>query len=742
MNRKKLNALCVLAFLLAGLSVTAQNEIAIKPLSGELNFDGQVSEPEWKLSQDFQMMMHYPVYNNTPTEKSEVYITFDDTYLWIGAVLHYNDINNVVSTSKKRDEVSENSDAFGIVLDSYNDNENGLAFFTMPSGLKIDYAISNDGQGGGPGPGGSKNYTWNSYWDVKTVTTENAWHVEMRIPFSSLRFQSVNDITKMGLIINRNISHRNEIATYPAIDTKYGRDANLRPSLSQTIVFEGIKSRNPVYISPYVLGGTSKNYELNENGTEYVSNNDPEFTGGLDVKYNLNNNLTLDFTVNTDFAQVEADDEMVNLTRYSLFFPEKRLFFQERSGVFSFDLGGPQDLFYSRNIGISPQGDVVDILGGARLVGRAGKWDIGFLNMNTQKYNGSPAENFGVARLRKQVINENSYVGGIVTSRIDFDGNYNVAYGLDGIFKLTDVDYLDVKIAQTQDKNTDAETMSLDPTYMAIGIERRSEKGIIYQGKYAYWGKSFDPKAGFMFLNNIHETRGQLGYGWFPAEKSPVFNGYLGVDFEMTSRIEDGEIENMEISPEFKMDFKNGYGFFTSLGFKKESLLWDFHLGEEAFVPAGDYTYWNFRGMLFSPRTKKLVTSMGLGLGEFYDGNKFSLELEPELNVSASLQLSATYQLDKIEFSTRNQKFTNNIARVKATYMLNTKVSVSSFVQYNELDNIILTNLRLRYNPRDGNDFYFVFNDLRNADKSGANPKLPKYLSRTVMLKYTHTFRL
>jgi len=723
------------------INIKAQEEIQIKPLNGALEFDGKVTEPAWKLSQQFPMKMHFPVYNNQPSEKSEVYITFDDTYLWIGAILHYENIADIVSSSKKRDEESENSDAFGILIDSYNDNENALGFFTMPSGLKIDYTISNDGQGGGPGPGSNKNYTWNSYWDVKTVTTDDAWHVEMRIPFSSLRFQSVNDITKMGLVINRNISHNNEIDTYPAIDTKYGRGANTRPSMGKTVVFENIKQRNPVYIAPYVLGGTTRSYELNETGDNYFKNDDPEFTGGLDVKYNLNNNLTLDFTVNTDFAQVEADDEQVNLTRYSLFFPEKRLFFQERSGVFSYELGGPQELFYSRNIGIA-QGEPVTIYGGARLVGRLGKWDVGFLDMNTAEFNGTPAENFGVARLRKQVINESSYIGAILTSRIDFDGNYNVAYGLDGIFKITDFDYLNIKLAQSQDKSIDAKVMSLDPTFFSIELQRRSEEGFLYEGKYAYWGKNFNPKSGFIFINNIHEIRSSLGYGWIAGEKSPIFNYSLTTDFEMTKRIEDGKIEKMEIAPQFKIDLKSGYGMFLSYGYIKEGVLYDFYLPDDIIIEAGDYSFWGFRSHFNSPRTKKVVANFSIDGGGFYDGKQFSVNFEPEFNVSASLQLSAFYQLDKVKFADSNLQFTNNLARLKATYMLNTKLSMSALLQYNELENILITNYRLRYNPRDGNNFYLVLNDLRFVDKSDLTPNPPSYLSRTIILKYTHTFRL
>lgn len=734
----------ILIFIFIGAfnPIQAQDEVGIKTLTSDIEFDGRVDEAVWKTSQAFPLKMHFPVYNNAPGENSEVYITFDNNYLWVGAVLHYTDISKVVSTSKKRDEESENSDAFGILLDSYNDNENALAFFTMPSGTKIDYSISNDGQGGGPGPGmSSKNYTWNSYWDVKTITTEDAWHVEMRIPFSSLRFQSVNDITKMGLIINRNISHLNEMDTYPAIDTKYGRGANTRPSMAQTIVFENIEPHNPVYISPYVIGGTTRSYDLNDSETAYERTDDPKITGGLDLKYNINNNVTLDLTVNTDFAQVEADDEMVNLTRYSLFFPEKRLFFQERSGIFSYELGGPQNLFYSRNIGIA-QGEPVTIYGGARVVGRVGKWDVGFLDMNTAEFNGTPAENFAVARLRRQVINENSYVGGMMTARIGFDGNYNVAYGFDGIFRITDVDYLDIKLAQSQDKSIDAELFSLDPTFFSIELQRRAEQGLLYEVKYAYWGKTFDPRAGFVFVNDIQEIRSSLGYGWFPEEKSPIFNYSIGTDFDIKKRMSDNEIETMQIAPEFRMDLKSGYGMFVSYGYNQEGLLYDFNLPNNIVVTAGKYSFWGLRTHFNTPRTKKVVVSFGVDGGGFYSGNQFSANVEAEFNLSSSFQLSAFYNYDKVKFEKTNQQFSNNLARLKATYMLNTKLSMSAFMQYNQLENILITNYRLRYNPRDGNDFYLVLNDSRYADKSELSPVPPSFLNQTILVKYTHTFRL
>jgi hypothetical protein len=723
------------------LTVSGQEIIKIAPLQGLIEFDGKPGEIVWESCTEFPLTMHFPVYGNIPTEKSIVRIGFDKNYLWVGASLYYSDGSKLVSTSKKRDETSGNSDSFGILLDTYDDNENALAFFTMPSGLKIDYSVGNDAAGGGGPDDEVKNYTWNSFWDVKTTRESQAWFVEMRIPFSSLRFQSTDNLTKMGLIITRTISHCTETDTYPSIDTKYGQNAIFKPSLARTIVLEDIKSRNPFYISPYVIGGFSRDWVLSGNGEKFTKKDEPTRNAGLDLKYNFKGNLTLDLTANTDFAQVEADDEQVNLTRYSLFFPEKRLFFQERSSIFSFNLGGPQDLFYSRNIGISGE-DPVRILGGARLVGRLGKWDIGFLDMNTAKYNGNPAENFSVARVRKQIINENSFIGGMVTSRIGFDGNYNIAYGLDGIVRVFKDDYLEVKLAQTLDNKISHHVGSPDPSFFTLRWERRSEEGFGYEGLYAYWGKNFTPGSGFMFLNNLHELRGSMQYGWFPGQESSVFNYRTGIDFEMLSRIQDGNLENMEVSPEFEITLKNGFSLFTGLAYRREGVVEDHHLTENVIVPAGNYSFWGIHGFLNTPKTKLFTTMLGYDAGGFYDGNRFSLQAMPELNLSSSLQLSASYQLDKVHFRERIQKFTNNIARVKITYMFSTKISASSYVQLNEVDNVLITNFRLRYNPKDGSDFYLVFNDFRNLKSTNSTIKDPSYLNRTILLKYTHTFIL
>jgi len=734
--------LIIFVVFLTPVKLLSQESFSINRMSGKIDFDGHPHEEAWNQASEFPMIVHSPNFGTQPSERSEVMIAYDQEYLWIGARLYSKNPSDITSTSKKRDEESRNSDSFGIILDTYDDNENALAFVTMPSGARIDYTVSNDGEGGG-GPGrGSINRSWNTFWDVETSRDELGWYVEMRIPFSSLRFQTINGKISMGMILNRRISYVNEMVTYPVIDPKYGFTAYLKPSLAQGIEFENIEPHNPVYISPYVLGGYSSNWNLNDAETLYQKEENPQLEAGLDVKYSLTSNLTLDLTANTDFAQVEADDQQVNLTRYSMFFPEKRLFFQERSGIFNFSLGGRSDnLFYSRRIGIVDD-ERVRIFGGARMTGRINKWDVGILDMQTASHDETPSENFGVARIRRQVINSNSYVGGMMTSRIGTDGSYNVAYGVDGIFRMFGDDYLDVRLAQTFETEAENKIFSSDPTYAGIRWERRNDEGFAYDLSYNFTGEQMNPEVGFLRRNNIQGFGSRFQYGWIPGETSKFFSYRAIFQARRYARVSDGQLESMEISPGGFFMTKKGFGSFLELKYMKEGVEEDFDLSDEVMVPAGEYEFVAFEGRIFTPQSKPIGAMIRLETGGFYDGNIISVEASPILNLSASLQLSGSYEFNSISFPERNQNLQSHIGRMNILYMYSTKLSVSTFVQLNNANEVFIGNFRIRYNPREGNDFYLVFNEYRGFMETQSYPEKPPYYNRALLLKYTHTFRL
>ncbi len=735
----------VVFFVGAALSAQAAvtDILPIARINDVVEFDGTTAPAIWTLSTPVNMQMHAPSFGKTPSEQTEVRIGYDDKFLWVFARLHYADPSQIVATSKKRDEESRNSDSFGIILDTYDDNESGLAFFTTPSGQRIDFAISNDANFK-PSPTGNTalNYSWNTFWDVKTAMIEDGWSVEMRIPFSSLRFQEKDGNVKMGLILNRSISYCNEVDTYPEIDPKYGILAALKPSLAQTVEMKGVKSARPIYIAPYVVSGFEQNQVLNGAETQYTREDKPKLTAGLDVKYSLNSNLTLDVTANTDFAQVEADDEYVNLTRYLMYLPEKRMFFQERSSIFGFNMGQSQELFYSRRIGLN-NGCPVRIYGGARLTGRMGKWDLGVLDMQTEKYDETPSENFGVFRARRQVFNQNSYVGAMATTRIGMNGQHSMAYGADGVFRLFGEDYLETRFAQTTSAEGKIQADSKSNSFAYLRWERRNEEGFAYNLNYSYSGLNFNPSVGFMSKLGIAGVDLRTQYGWLPGEKSKLQNFKLVMGYTRMHRLIDDGLENRWISGGFNMMSKSGWAIMTTMFHMKEGILNEFRLSDNAVVPAGIYTYQNLFSMISTPFTKPVVLEFTFSGGGFYDGTRTSVMAEPTLNLSSSFQLGGAYSFNKVKFDDRNQQFTSHLARIKFLYMYNTKLSISSFVQFNSVNNILIGNLRLRYNPREGNDFFLVYNETRPTSgyQFGEANHVP-FLNRMVLLKFVHTFKI
>lgn len=291
-------------------------------VKGLVALNGMSDEPAWEGIEPLPVVMHIPNFGNIPSERTEILMAYDDDFLYIASRLYDSEPSKIQAPSKKRDSMMPSNDWFGIIIDTFNDKENALAFFTTPAGLRMDATVFNDAQGEFP-----INVSWNTFWDVKTVCNGEGWFVEMCIPLSSLRFQDKDGRVVMGLITWRYIARKNEIDIFPAIQQDWGMWSAWKPSQAQEIVLEGVYSRKPLYIAPYVLGGIGQSFELNDPETAYQRIDDPTNELGLDIKFGLTSNLTLDITVNTDFAQVEADDEQINLTRFSLFFPEKRLFF-------------------------------------------------------------------------------------------------------------------------------------------------------------------------------------------------------------------------------------------------------------------------------------------------------------------------------------------------------------------------------------------------------------------------------
>ena len=536
-----------------GLIAQDDNRYRVTKLPSPITFDGVLDEEAWQMLEPLDHGVYLPSYGGTAKVNSEFFLTYDDKYIYLGGNL-YADPADISDTGKSRDLFKPNNDYYGLILDTFNDSENGLAFFTSPSGLRLDFTIFNDAQGQFP-----INTTWNTFWDVRTSKSDEGWFTELRVPFSSLRFQDDDGEVTMGFITWRWIPSLTEEHIYPMVPNDLGEWSSMKPSSGKKVVFEGVYSQKPAYFAPYLLTGIERENELNDSESSYIESVSPKLNAGFDFKYGITSNLTMDITVNPDFAQVEVDDQQVNLTRFSLFFPEKRLFFQERASIFSFNMGGPNTIFYSRRIGLY-EDEIVPIYGGVRLNGRVGKWDLGFLDMQTAKTDSLASTNYGVLRLRKQIINSNSYVGTMVANQIDVNGQYNTAVGVDGIFKLYRDHYMNINYAQTYENDGISNVLTTDHSKLQTTLERRSNRGFGYDLSYSYVGPDYNPAMGFELREDYTRFGNRIWWAWLPGENSNLINHQVYVLGSIFKKNADWSTESSNYGLGWKFQSKTNWG--------------------------------------------------------------------------------------------------------------------------------------------------------------------------------------
>jgi hypothetical protein len=719
-------------------TAAAQESVPLARAVGPIVLDGVPDEESWRAVDPLPLVMYQPVYGGDMSEETEIRVAYDDEYVYMAGTLFDRDARGVRANSMYRDQYS-GDDTFAIILDTFNDNENALWFFTTPNGTRVDMAISNDVQDGR----GSMNRSWNTFWDVSTSQSPEGWTAELRIPLSSLGFQAVGDHVEMGLIAYRYIARRNERHIFPDIRPDWDM-AFAKPSLAQTVTLTGVKAARPVYVSPFAVAGADRRTELNVTETDYVGGDDFPRDIGLDVKYNLTSNLTLDLTANTDFAQVEADDQVVNLTRFSLDFPEKRQFFQERAGLFDFNLGGSNRVFNSRNIGLDEDGNPVRILGGTRLVGKVGAWDIGLINMQTDDSSLLPHENFGAVRARRRVFNDYSFAGSIFTSRIGSDGSYNFVYGADATVRVGGDEYLTLQWVQSLDDALIAEAGAswLPSSAIRARWARRTSKGLSYSATLTRVGEEYRPDVGFQTRENYFQSRGSISYGWFSDGNSPFRNVSSGLEAFTFLDNEDGSVQSAAVQHEWDLELMSGERIGIDVQYQVENLDEDLRLSTDAWVPIGRYHFVSADARYRMPTGYLFRTDVEFSGGKFYDGRSLSVGVEPTWNVSRFLELGGEAELTRLRFPDRDQSFDFVLTRLRSQLAFSKSASVAVFLQYSSAADLVTANVRFRLNFREGRDLWIVLNDVSNTDRYRGLPVLPATGSRALLIKYTHTFAL
>lgn len=734
--------------------LTAQSTPNLTKLSVPITLDGVLEESEWGEVEYLPLVQYEPVFQGTMNEETRIKVAYDENYLYVAGEMYTKDPSTIATNSLARDKYSSD-DVFAIIVDGFNDNQNASWFFTNPDGVRFDFAVSNDAESGG---GRSAiNSSWNTFWDVETTINDEGWFAEMRIPFSSIGVQVENGVTDIGFIVYRWIANINERHIYPEIPPNWGL-GNAKPSQAQDVQLKGIVSKNPLYITPYGLFGNNRSNTLNADSSGYNLDSDIQTELGFDLRYNVTSNLTLDVTVNTDFAQVEADDQQLNLSRFSIFFPEKRQFFQQRSGLFDFPFGRNR-VFYSRRIGLDNNGNPVRILGGARLTGRVAGLDIGFLNMQTESTDDLSSENFGVLRLRQQAINETSYIGGIFTSRLGSDGAYNYVMGLDTEINTYKTHFIEFRASQSIDDDLDSDQRyKLDETTsLRVSLRNDSDNGFNYQATYSRFAENYRPEIGFVRIPDVNERFLRLAYGWLSDEQSVFRRHSIRVFYFSRFYNEGGSdllnfndgIQDRNIDFQWNGRFKQLGGLNISLRLGKENVPVgdDFNLIGKIRIPSGTYEDYTLRANYQLSDAWKVAGNTNISYGAFYDGDITEYSLNPRFFLSRKLELGGSYRFTHLEFPEIAERtttdFTTHLVQLRGQYSFDKKATVSAFVQYSNLAELIGANLRFRYNFSEGRDFWLVLNEQINTNldpREQGLPNAPRIRNGSILIKYNHTF--
>ena len=732
---------CLLYFFLLIFAAFPQSSMAVNKFApvrvknAAICVDGILEEAVWRsippITNWYQLT---PNEGEGPSEATEMWLIYDENAVYLGARLQVTHPKNIMTRTMERDSHSPDQDAIALILDTLNDNRTAYGFIVSPAGVRTDIAVFDDAEN----VTSPWNTDWNAFWEAASQQNENSWSVEMRIPFSSLRYKNQDGSVSMGLILWRYRAYNVEYDIFPAIPNTW-RYSAYKPSQALDVKFKGVKTKHPIYIRPYTIGGVEYKNVLNQDSTDYSLQSRWEKDAGLDVKYNLTNNLILDVTLNTDFAQVEADDQQINLTRFSLFFPEKRPFFQERADLFNFRIpGGSHRLFHSRTIGII-EGQNVPIIGGIRLAGRIGTWEIGLIEMHTaaMEINGERllSENFGVFRLKNIIKDDGSYVGGMITSRMDFNGHYNFVMAADVDLSLKKPLYFKMKLAQSVEPESDWNKSLLG----SVVLHTRKRRGFSFGFSASHIGRKFNPEMGFMPRQGINRIGNRVGYFWYPEATSFIqshgFTNRLAGIWETDS----GKLETFSNKLDWEALFRTGASAVATFKVTQENLPSPFWIGKVE-IDKGRYRFAALHLKYHTPSGLPLRLGVEAFGGSYYDGWQAGGVFAPSWTLSPNMTLLLEYNYSRAEV--QNGIYQAHVARLRIKSAINRVLTASTFLQYSSDLRQISVNIRLRYNPTEGNDFYIVYNKGINTSLDDQIPPLTRRSNTTILIKYNCTFVL
>ena len=714
-----------LCMVLTPLGVDAQTERELPRMSATrtsdaIKIDGVLDERAWQSVASIRELYQIQPDQGAPaTELSEVRILYDEKKLYFGFIFFDSEMDKVVANEMRRDSEGLRSNDYGFVLlDTYNDRRNAVFFRFNPVGGIEDTAVSNSG--------GSRNQSWDIVWECRCRMNADHWTAEIAIPFSQLRFEK-SDVMNWGINFGREIIRKREVDAWSVVPKTYGGLAKYRTAyLGSLEGIEGISPSRHLEVLPYVLPGASSGSQM----TEGV------FDAGLDLKYSLTPNLTADLTFNTDFAQVEADQEQVNLTRFSLFFPEQRPFFLEGASIFdvgiprpSFRRPPPLLLFYSRRIGLA-KGRAIPILAGGKMTGKVGPYGIGILNVLTNAFRDDefqigeppvdePRTNYSVIRVNRDIL-AGSTLGGILVNKQDADA-YNRTAGLD--FSYHPTREMNIQGLWSRTFETDVTENS---NAFFIGGDWRTNL-FRFNGSYTDIGEDFNPEVGYIQRSDVRRFRGDARYTPWP-ERFGIREIQIGPEIDLVlTQANDLETQEIIFDTEFEFQTSDDIGF--QVKNTTENLARDFRI-QGVSIPVDAYNFTSFQASIRTSSSRMIAADLQVEIGEFYNGTRRGFSIETVARPTLRLSIEPFIEFNRITLPT--QTFNANAFGGRIGYSFSTTLFAKLFTQWSTDRDVLSANFLVNYIYRPGSDFYLVFDQSYDTREGGM-----ELLNTTVVGKLT-----
>ncbi len=662
--------------------------------------DGILDDAIWQQIQPMtDFVQRWPNEGAAPTEDSWAKVAYDRDYLYFAFQFSDKEPELIRAKNMERGGHNDRDDHAYIGIDTFLDGRNAFLFEMNALGTQDDALIADERMT-------IDSYSWDAVYVSETVINDKGWSMEVRIPFRQLRFPEGDDLT-FGLWMRRTVNRKNEIQNWPLIPLSYGTgysdDMKTVSRYGRLTGLKNIRRGKNIEIKPYVITGAQN---VRKDLQFEKTDSDTHYDAGFDLKYGITSNLTLDFTVNTDFAQVESDNTQINLTRFSLFFPEKREFFLERSGIFEHGDSRRTQTFFSRRIGLSEA-----ILAGSRLTGQVGRFNVGILNIETAPDEGSFTEKMGqifgdksannsVARLQTNFLKRGS--AGAIFTNYDRAGSYNRALGFDVSQRFGSASSADVWFTNVSDSDPNNEGQAASASV--------NFRNTVYGASLSYTtvGENFRPALGFVQRRDMRQSIGTVTYS--PIFEKGPFRQMMFHTMGIHTDGQDGKLQSWDIDPSVSFSTRERDSFRISGSRSFDRLESVFNIRSDAAIPAGDYTFNRIGARFTSDPSRRFSGVVGFETGQFYHGDRTTMSASAGFRQSKHLSIGGGINRSAIDLPIPNGKFSATTASMDILASVSRKLFAKALIQYDNFSRNVNANIRVDWIHHPGSDLFLVFN--------------------------------